>query len=485
MSYLDLTIAELHQAILENKVTPLELANEAIKRAKEDTNNAFEYIYEKEAYEFVKLLDKKDRNNVFWGIPFVIKDNFSTKDIPTTGSSNMLNGYKPPFSCEVYNRLIEAGAIPIAKTTLDEFAMGGLGMSGHKGITYNPYDNSHKHIVGGSSCGSASAVSSGVASLGIGSDTGDSVRKPASYSGLVGFKPTWGRISRFGLFPFATSLDHVAYFTRSVEDSALTLELLAGRDDKDSSSSNKPVEQYKKRLKPCISGLKIAIIDEIYDSIEDENIKNEFAFTLEKMKENGAIINHVSLDKRLCTAIFPTYYVLSCAESTSNNAYLDGIKFGPRYEGNNYQEVIKQARTNGFSDRIKKRFIIGAYSLLKDNQKDMFLRAQKCRRLIVNAINEILKENDAIYLPASPTVAPLFSDSGLKKFDEYSIADNYLAFANFAGLPSLTLPLGKIDGLPFGGNLTGRPFEEQTIFNISLAIEQITGLKNLLAKENK
>ncbi len=485
MNYLDLTIEEIHQALIENKVTPFELAKEAIKRAKEDSNNAFEYIYEKEVSAFIDGLKNKDKNNLFWGIPFVIKDNFSTKDIPTTGSSNMLTGYKPPFSSEVYTRLINAGAIPIAKTTLDEFAMGGTGMTGHKGTTFNPYDPSHKRMVGGSSCGSASAVAACISPLGIGSDTGDSVRKPACYAGLVGFKPTWGRISRYGLFPFATSLDHVAYFTRSVADSAITLDVLAGRDDKDSSSSFKPVEQYKKQLNPCISGLKIAIIDEIYDSITDRNIKVKFENSLVELEKLGAVINHVKMDDKLCRAIFPTYYIISCAESTSNNAYLDGIKFGTHYDGKSYEEIIKTVRTKGFSTRIKKRFIIGAYSLLSSNQKDVFLKAQKCRRLIVNAINKILEDNDVIYLPAAPTVAPLFTDSGHKSFDEYSIADNYLALANFAGLPSLSLPLGKINGLPIGGNVTGRAFEEQTVFNVSLAIEGITGLKNLSVKENK
>ena len=486
MSYLDLTITDLHQALIEGKVTPLELAKEAIKRAKEDNNNAFEYISEKEALEAVALLKDKDKNNLMWGIPFVIKDNFSTKDMPTTGSSNMLIGYKPPFSSEVYKRLLNSGGIPIGKTTLDEIAMGGSGMTGHLGYTYNPYDPSHNLIVGGSSCGSASAIAASIAPFGIGSDTGDSVRKPASYAGLVGFKPTWGRISRYGLFPFATSLDHVAYFTRSVEDSALTLGLLAGFDNKDSSSSQEPVKDYFKSLNPCISGLKIAIIKEIYDVISDKNIRASFEKTIERLKEKGAVINYVSLDKKLCDAIFPTYFILSCAESTSNNAYLDGIKFGSHVDGEDYKEIMKKTRTNGFSERIKKRFIIGSFSLLSENQEDMFLRAQKCRRLIVDAINNILKDNDVIYLPASPTTAPRFDRKAPSLFDSYFVAENYLAFANFAGLPSLTLPLGKIDGMPFGGNITGRAFDEQTVFNISLAIEEITGLKNLSArKENE
>ena len=482
MSYLDLTIQEIHEALLSGKVTPLELAKEAIARAKADTNNAFEFISEKEAFEAINELNNKDKNNIMWGIPFVIKDNFSTKDIPSTGSSNILNGYKPVFSSEVYLRLINCGAIPIGKTTLDELGMGGQGNSGHKGATFNPYDPTHTYIVGGSSCGSAAAVSASIVPLGIGSDTGDSVRKPASYSSLVGFKPSWGRISRYGLFPFATSLDHVAYFTRSVSDSAAILELLAGRDDKDLTSSTKPVESYCHKLSDNVQGLKIAVIKEIIESISTKEIMDAFNKTLDELRARGAIINYVNLDIKLCKAIFPTYFIISSAEATSNNANLDGIKFGTRHEGANYQEVMIKARTAGFSEMIRRRFIIGSYALLSENQHDVYLRAQKCRRLIVNAINEILKDNDVIYLPAAPNVAPKFKQEKNMLSNEYLIADNHLVIGNFAGLPSLTVPLGYINGMPFGGNITGRAYDEQTVFNCSLAVENITGLKNQIAK---
>ena len=486
MSYLDLTIREIHEALLSNKVTPLDLAKEAIKRAKVDDNNAFEYISEKEALEAVKELNNKDKNNPFWGIPFVIKDNFSTKDIPTTASSNILNGYCPVFSAEVYDRLLKVGAIPIGKTTLDELAMGGSGMTGHKGKTFNPFDKTHLHIVGGSSCGSAAATAANIVPLGIGSDTGDSVRKPASHAGLVGFKPTWGRISRYGLFPFATSLDHVAYFTRSVEDSALTLELLAGRDDKDLTSSSEPVHQYFSDLKLDLKGLKVAIINEIFDSIVDNTIKDQFLSIINEMKNRGAVINYVSMDINLCKAVFPTYYILSSAEATSNNANLDGIKYGLRISGTDYQEIMVNTRTQGFSERIKRRFVIGSYALLSENQHDVFLRAQKCRRLIVDAVNNILSNNNVICLPASPTTAPLFENNKAdKNSNEFIIADNWMVLGNFGGYPSLTLPLGKENNMPFGINVMGRLFDEQTVLNTSLAIENITGLKNMSAKEVK
>lgn len=486
MKYLDLPILDIHTALLEEKVTPLELVKEAISRAKTDKNNAFEYICEKEAMAQVQALDPAKKNNLLWGIPFVLKDNYSTKDIPTCASSKILEGYKPVFSSEVYDRLINQGAILIGKTTLDELAMGGTGTSGHLGTTFNPWDSSHKHSIGGSSCGSAAVISAGITPLAIGSDTGDSVRKPASYAGLVGLKPTWGRISRFGLFPFAPSMDHVAYFTRSVKDAALTLEILAGKDEKDMTSSDKPVPQFLKNINSNIKGLKIAIIDEIVDCINNKEIISSYNKTLIELEKKGAIINHVSLDIKLCKAIYPTYIVISCAEATSNNANLDGLKFGNRKDGKTYEEVITKTRTEGFSELIKRRFIIGGYSLLKENQKDIFLKAQKCRRLIVNRINEILKDNDVIYVPASPTTAPLISKNDSDKLsNEYLIADNHLIIANFAGLPSLSLPIGFDKGLPFGGSITGRAFDEQTVLNASLALEEITGLKNIMPKEGR
>ena len=484
MHYLDKTILEIHNDLLSNKVTPLELVKESLRRAKEDDNNCFEFISEEEALEQVQELNKKDKNNPLWGIPFVIKDNFATKGILTTASSKLLSDYVPVFSSEVYLRLINAGAILIGKTTLDEFAMGGFGITGHKGTTFNPYDKKHERTVGGSSCGSASAIAANIVPLAIGSDTGDSVRKPASYAGLVGIKPTWGRISRHGLFPFAPSLDHVAYFTRSVEDSAVVLQILVGRDDKDATSSFEKVGNYLDDLNTNIKGTKIAIIKEIFDSIEDKDIKDSFLNNIELLKQQGAVINYVSMDIKLCRAILPTYIIISSSEATSNTASLDGIQFGQKEDGKNYEEIMINTRTKYFSELIKRRLVIGSYSLLSENQHDVFLRAQKCRGLIVKAINGILENNDAIYLPASPTIAPKFNEANNNRNSNlFLLAENYLAIANFAGLPSITVPLGLKDKLPFGGNVIGKAFKEQKVLNIALAIEQITGLKNLSAKK--
>ncbi|MCX5775620.1 MAG: amidase family protein [Firmicutes bacterium] len=377
MSYLDLTLADLHQALVSKKVTPLQLAEEAVKRAKANKDNAFERFMESETYAIASSLKEPEAHNPFWGIPFVIKDNFSTKGIETTGSSNILNGYIPSFDATVVAKLLAAHAVPIAKSTLDELAMGGSGITGHKGPTFNPYDPKHERMIGGSSCGSAVSVSAGIVPFALGSDTGDSVRKPASFSGLVGFKPTWGRISRFGLFPFAPSLDHVGYFTRSVEDTALALVVVAGPDTEDATASHQPVEDYTRLLKKDIKGLKIAVISEIVDSISNKTVMDAFNKTLEALKRQGAIVSYVSIDKQMLGTIFPTYLTLCCAEATSNNANLDGIKFGPRYEGSTYQEVMFKARTAGFSELIKRRFVIGSFALMRENQDVLFLRA-KC-----------------------------------------------------------------------------------------------------------
>lgn len=485
MSYLDLTIKEMHQALVDKKITPLELTLEAIKRAKEDNNNAFETILEKEAIEIASNLKEPEVDNIFWGIPVGIKDNFSTKGILTTGSSEILRDYVPVFNATVVQKLLDAHAVPIAKTTLDELAMGGTGTTGHKGITYNPYDPSHTRLVGGSSCGSAAMVSNAIVPFALGSDTGDSVRKPASYAGLVGFKPTWGRISRFGLFPFAPSLDHVAYFTRSVEDSALSLSLLAGRDNHDATSSTKPVEDYAKVINNPIKGVKIAVLREVVDSIDDKNILEAFNNTIKELKKQGAVVEYVDFSIKLLESIYPTYMVISCAEATSNNANLDGIKFGPRYEADTYTDVMIKARTKGFCELIRRRFIIGSFALMRENQNDLFLRAQKARRLIVNRTNEILSDYDFIYVPAAPSIAPKFSDSSDRLSNNYLIADNILVLGNFAGLPSLTLPIGKENNMPFGANVMGRAFEEAKVFNVAKIIENIVGLENMSAREVK
>lgn len=485
MSYLDLPLLELHRALVERKVTPLDLTKEAIERAKKDTNNAFELIAEKEALEFAQSLIEPEEDNLLWGIPFLAKDNFSTKGIETTASSNILNGYVPLYDAAVIERLKAAKCVLIGKTTLDELAMGGTGMTGHKGWTYNPYDPKHERMVGGSSCGSAASVAAGIVPFALGSDTGDSVRKPASFAGLVGFKPTWGRISRYGLFPFAPSMDHVGYFTRDVASSAALLNVLAGRDDRDSTSSIKPVDNYCENLEKPVKGMRIAVLKDVLNATSDPILIEAFQRSVEELKRLGVEVDMVTFGNKLLNSLYPTYMVISCAEATSNNANLDGIKFGPYRGGNTYEEVMRNARTQGFSELIKRRFIIGSYCLMKENRADLFERAQKARAVAVKRVNEILSDHDFIYVPAAPSIAPRFSDSSDKLSDEYLIADNHLCLGNFSGLPSITLPLALEDGYPLGINFMGRAFEESKLLQLASAFEKITGLANMSVLERK
>ena len=371
--YRGMSIEQLHKLLLEKKVTPLELAKDAIELAKKDSNNAFEYIMEEEAIEIAKSLNEPEVNNPLWGIPFVIKDNISTKNVPTTAGSNILRGYIPVYNATVVEKLYAAHAVPIGKVTLDELAMGGTGTTGHLGITFNPYDRKHERLVGGSSCGSAAATANGIVPFALASDTGDSTRKPASYAGLVGLKPTWGRISRFGLFPFCPSLDTVGIFTRSVKDCAYVLNAAAGEDRNDMTSSRLPVYDYAKDIEKFDKKRKIAVVQEIFDAVKDEDIKSTFLKTVAQLKSSGFTVEFTHLPVDLLSTLFPTYFVLSCAEATSNNANLDGIKFGPLSKGETYEEVMKNARTKGFSELIKRRFVIGSFALMKENQNDLFI----------------------------------------------------------------------------------------------------------------
>lgn len=483
MNYLDLSIKDIHNAIVNGLVTPEELAKEALLRAhsSQPILNAFETIIDN-WNEHVDL-SKCDKENPLFGIPFALKDNFSTKNILTTASSNILKNYVPVFDSTVAAKLKAVGAINIGKTAMDELALGGTGLNGHLGMVHNPYGLKENRISGGSSAGSAVAVAAGIVPFAIGSDTGDSVRKPAAYNEIVGFKPTWGRISRFGLFPFAPSLDHVAFFTRTVKDSAYVLEALSGNDPKDMSSSLRPVEEYSKNLQPCVNGKCIGVIKEIDNSLSNPEVKANFESVVEKLKAAGANVKEFSIDKNLLKAILPAYLVISCSEATSNDANLVGIGFGPRENSATYIDSIIQTRTVGFSELLKRRFVIGSYSLAKENQEVLFLRAQKVRRMIVDRVTEILKECDVILFPASGDIAPKADDqSGQRLSSNHLIGENHLAIGNFGGFPSLTLPSGFVQNMPVGINVTGRIFEEQEVLNISAGIEEVLNISNVIKK---
>lgn len=476
------SIEELRSMLDKGEVTPEELFNSA---------NRLAHYFQQDYNSFVTIIDKfkyKDRNSLLNGIPYALKDNFSTSGILTTASSNILKDYVPVYDATVYKKLKKAGAVLIGKTVLDELAMGGTGTTGHTGIVRNPWNKDC--MIGGSSAGSASSVALGIVPFSIGSDTGDSVRKPASHGGLVGFKPTYGRISRYGLFAFASSLDHVAMFSRNVRDAAIITDVLKGKDINDMVTLNDDKKTYADLIDKDIKGKKLFYIKEIcgldtYKDTSDETLTKtleSFHETLDKLRSQGFIIEEVSMDKKLLEAIYPTYMCISCAEATSNNSNLTGIQFGPRGEGQSVEEIMFDARTKGFSELIKRRFILGSYILQKENQEKLFLNAQRVRHMIVDKMNEFFEEYDGMIAPCSGGPAQSFDSSSEQLSDRYLILENHLAIGNFGGFPSITLPYTMINDMPVGLNITGRVKEDDVVLNMANYVEKVTGLKDIYSK---
>ena len=415
-------------------------------------------------------------------VAVVLKDNINTKGVLTTASCKILDNYVPVYNAHIVDKIRQEGGVIVAKASMDELAMGGTNLTALTGPVKNPYDLNR--ISGGSSGGSAVAVASNAVALAIGSDTGDSVRKPASFNGIVGVKPTYGRISRYGIIPYSSSLDHVGYFTTNVKDAALALEVLAGRDDRDMTSSYLPVEEYSTNLNADIKDKKILVFKNVITAITNKDVLDSFNKVVAGLKEKGAIVEEVSFNETLMRAILPTYYIIANAEATANHSNLSGLLFGERVNGKSIDELMINSRTAGFGPWIKKRFIIGSYALKEDNQERIFRKAQKIRRLIVNDVMAKLKDADGLIAPASPSVAPLINNTSTNELtDEYLVADNHMVIGNFAGLPSITLPMGYSEGLPLGVNLTCNPFKEQDMFNISLAVEDITGLSDVTKED--
>ena len=480
MRYDNLSVLELRKLLDNKEVTTLELFNNSRRLAmkfNEDYNN------------FVTILDKLEynpnKNSLLNGIPYALKDNFSTKDILTTGSSNILKDYIPIYNSTVYQKLIDAGCILIGKTTLDELAMGGTGTTCHTGVVRNIWDK--KRMAGGSSAGSANAVASGIVPFAIGSDTGDSVRKPASYVGVVGFKPTYGRISRYGLFAFASSLDHVGIFARNVKDVAIVTDVLKGKDTNDMTSLEDDNINYLDNLDNEIKGRKLFYIKEVINvkanNKETEEIIKKFMDNIDKLRELGFVIEEVSINKKLLEAVYPTYNIISCAEATSNNANLTGILYGPRSDKDNINDMVFDARTKGFSELIKRRFVIGSYVLQKENQEKLFLNACRVRRIIVDKINDLFKEYDGYILPACG-IAPLLEDASDKLTEEYLILENHLQIGNFGGFPSITIPCGYVNNMPISINLTGRAKEDSLVLNMAYHISNKLGNHDIIARRD-
>ena len=444
--------------------------------------------YQDEYNSFVTILDKKEEvssNSILSGIPYALKDNISTKGILTTGSSNILKDYIPLYDATVYKKLKEAGAVLVGKTVLDELAMGGTGTTGHTGVVRNPWDKTR--MIGGSSAGSAASVALGIVPFSIGSDTGDSIRKPAAYGGIVGYKPTYGRVSRYGLFAFASSLDHVGVFSRCVRDTAYVMDIIKGHDDKDMTSLPDENISYVNNLSNDVKGKKLFYIKEALEIDNgNENLKevlNNFYSVIDKCKAIGIEVKGVSFRKDLLEAIYPAYNVISCAEATSNNSNLTGIPFGNRIAGNNVNDIMMNTRTEGFSEFIKRRFVIGSYVLQKENQEKLFLNAGRVRRMIVDKMNELFKDYDGLIMPSTPDIAPKFGEVSDRLSDEYLILGNHLVIGNFGGFPSISIPSGFVSNMPVSINITGRVKEDSLVLNIANKIEEVLGCKGMVAKD--
>ena len=482
---MDKSITELHELLKSGKVTSEELVKESLEKSKE---------VEEKYNAFVTILDDTKGKNVtdslVSGIPFGVKDNYSTKDVLSTGSSNTLKNYVPFYTATVVQKLFDAGAIMVNKTALDEFGMGGTGTTCHTGPVLNPWDKTR--MCAGSSSGSACAVASGVYPFALGSDTGDSIRKPAAYCGIVGYKPTYGMLSRYGLFPFASSLDHCGVLTRSVEDAAIVCDIMKGKDEHDMTSWDSSNIHLQESLTGDIKGKKLFYIKEICNLANYPNASEElkmhlqnFDKTLDLLKEAGAEVEEISIDQRLLNAIASVYVVISCAEATSNMSNLTGIIFGPRSDKQNIFEMMKDHRTKGFSPLIKRRFVIGSYVLQKENQERYFKNAARVRRLIVDKMKELFKEYDALILPVSSGPAKKFDEDKDVIDDNTSVLEEHLQIGNFGGFPSITIPNGFANDLPVGINITGNCYDDENVLNIAYTLEGMMPYKGQIAKERE
>ena len=483
MEYMNKSVKEIHDALVNGNVTSDELIDESLKKSK---------LLQEKCNAFVTMLDDVKgisvSDNLLSGIPYGVKDNYSTKGILSTGSSNTLRDYVPFFNATAIENLNKAGAVIVNKTVMDEFGMGGTGKTGHTGVVRNPWDL--ERMCAGSSAGSACAVAAGVYPYALGSDTGDSIRKPAAYCGIVGYKPTYGMISRYGLFPFASSLDTCGVLARSVEDVSIVVDAMKGKDKNDMTSWDSSDISLYNSLNKDVKGKKVCYIREIcdysmYPDASDELKKHldNYYKTLELCKKLGMEVTEVSVDKTLLDALASVYVVISCAEATSNMSNLTGISFGPRANADNYIDMMKKFRTEGFSSLVKRRFIIGSYVLQADNKERYFNNAQRVRRLLVDTWKNLFKEYDAVILPVGSGPAKYLDESKNKDYINSHILEEHMQVGNFGGFPSITIPNGFVNNLPVGVNITGNCYDDVNVLNIAYALESEMDYKNQIAME--
>ena len=471
----DFTLTKLVAGIKKKDFTSQEVTESFISSS-EKSKKLNTYITKcfDEAISAAKNFDKKkDYKGLLAGVPIAVKDLFCTKNVKTTAGSKILHNFTPTYESTVTNNLWSEGSFLLGKLNCDEFAMGSSNETSFFGNVTNPFGD--KLVPGGSSGGSASALAANLTPATIGTDTGGSIRQPASFTGTVGLKPTYGRCSRWGIVAFASSLDQAGPMTKNVEDCALLLQAMSGYDPKDSTSVDIKVDNYSSKLTDKAKGLKIGIPKEYRVENMPDAIDKLWKKGIDYLKDAGAIIKNISLPHTKYA--LPAYYIVAPAEASSNLARYDGVKYGHRSKGNNLFEMYENTRSEGFGDEVKRRILIGTYVLSSGYYDAYYLKAQKVRQLIKNDFDKAFNDIDAILTPSTPSAAFKMGD---KKDDPVSmyLNDIFTVPINLAGLPAISVPAGyDKNDLPLGLQLIGKAFDEQTILNLSLAIEKRANFK--------
>ncbi|HEY7403801.1 MAG TPA: Asp-tRNA(Asn)/Glu-tRNA(Gln) amidotransferase subunit GatA [Candidatus Angelobacter sp.] len=468
-----LTIESTRSAIREKHVTPTQLVEDFYTKIKTDDFEIHSYLTLCEeralaqAQRMEKLASAGSPLPPLAGVPVGIKDVMVTRGVRTTAGSKILENFIPPYDCTAVARMEAAGAIVLGKLNCDEFAMGSSNENSAYGPVRNPHDKSR--VPGGSSGGSAAAVAAGMAVATLGSDTGGSIRQPASFCGIVGLMPTYGRVSRYGLIAFASSLDHIGPLTRSVKDAAIILRVIAGRDPLDSTSADVPVSDYEADLAKPVSGLKIGVPQEYFGEGLDPEVRAAVEAGIDKLRAAGCTIVPISLPHTAYA--IPTYYVIATAEASANLARFDGVRYGHRSKSaRTLAEMYRRSRDEGFGPEVKRRIMLGTYALSSGYYDAYYLKAQRVRTLLARDFQEAFTKVDAIVTPTAPTPAFKLGEKADDPLAMY-LADIYTVTADLAGVPGISVPCGKTQsGLPIGLQVLGRHFDESTVLRLGAAV---------------
>ena len=466
--YLDLSLEEIHSLLVDKKITPVDLVKESLARIEENKDlNAFITINDK-AVEEASNLGEVDKDNLFFGIPIAIKDNIMTKDLRTTCASKMLSDFVPIYDATVIKKIKDAKMIIVGKTNMDEFAMGSTSRTSYFGAPKNPVDKTL--IAGGSSGGSAACVASNETFLALGSDTGGSIRQPASYTGIVGMKPTYGRISRYGLVAFASSLDQIGPMTRNVLENAKLLNVLVGEDNKDLTSAKKDKEDFARKINTSVKGLRVAVPNYFMSDIVANEIREGIKNVIKYLEENGVVVDYIDM-KYLDQAV-TLYQVIAMGEASSNLARFDGVRYGYRTENyNNLEEMYLKTRQEGFGREVKRRIMVGSYLLSGANAKIYYDKALSIRDDIKKEFDKVFTNYDLVIGPVTTTTAYRL-DSDMSDPMKSFLDDVLVIPVNMAGLPGLSLPVAPKSSKPYGLHIIGNSFDEATIYQLASFIER-------------